>query len=89
MEAAMKSITIHGLDDPLDKRIRERAQREGLSLNRTIKKLLAESLGLRPDSEEARRRDFLDLFGTWSQGDVREFMDRIAAFEKIDEEDWA
>ena len=33
----MKSITIHGLEDPLDTLIREKARQEGLSLNKTIK----------------------------------------------------
>lgn len=36
----MKSITIHGLEDPLNTLIREKARQEGLSLNKTIKLLL-------------------------------------------------
>ena len=39
----MKSITIHELDDDLDALIRVRARREGLSLDKTIKKLLLAS----------------------------------------------
>ena len=35
----MKSITIHGLDDPLDTLIREKAGKQNLSLNKTIKQL--------------------------------------------------
>jgi len=42
----MKSITIHGLDGPLDTLIREKARKQQLSLNKTIKLLLEESLGL-------------------------------------------
>ena len=42
----MKSITIHGIDDPLAGLIKSRAQSEGLSINKTVKKLLEESLGV-------------------------------------------
>ena len=35
----MKSITIHGLADTLDKLIRKRAKKEGNSLTKTIKAL--------------------------------------------------
>ena len=42
----MKSITIHGLDEHLDRTIRSLAEREGLSMNKTIKKVLRSALGL-------------------------------------------
>lgn len=42
----MKSITIHNVDDPLDRLLQERAKSQGMSLNKTIKFLLAESLGI-------------------------------------------
>ena len=41
----MKSITIHGIDDPLAELIKSRARSEGLSINKTVIKLLEESLG--------------------------------------------
>jgi hypothetical protein len=85
----MKSITIHNLDEPLDTLIREKARNEGLSLNNTIKKLLAESLGLSPKKDEERKKDFLDLFGSWSAGDVQDFKKLVSDFEKIDPCDWA
>ena len=42
----MKSITIHGLDEGLEAMIEEKARQEGLSLNKTVKMLLREALGL-------------------------------------------
>lgn len=84
----MKSITIHNLDDPLDILIRERAKREGLSLNKTIKKLLAESLGVSQESGKNRKKDFMDLFGTWSDAEVSDFKKQTKDFEKIDPGDW-
>ena len=85
----MKSITIHGLEDPLDSIIRQRAKRNKTSLNKTIKQLLAEALGLKPELNENHREDFLDLFGVWSKADMIEFTNNIKDFERIDPEDWA
>lgn len=85
----MKSITIHGLDDPLDTLIREKAKKQGTSLNKTIKKLLSESLGITPGSEGDHEKDFLDLFGAWNEKEAQEFTKRLGDFEKIDPEDWA
>jgi len=85
----MKSITIHNLDDPLNSLIREKAKNEGLSLNNTIKKLLAEALGLPLKKGEGRGKDFLDLFGVWSNEEVKEFNKQVGDLEKIDREDWA
>ncbi len=38
--------TIHGLDKHLDRAIQSLADREGLSMNKTIKKVLRSALGL-------------------------------------------
>lgn len=83
----MKSITIHGLDDPLDKLIREKARFYGLSLNKTIKKLLRDSLGI-SDRKRDNKQAFKDLFGVWSEKDLKEFEQSTKDFEKIDAEDW-
>ena len=40
----MKSITIHGIDPKLDKKIAEKSLEYGLSQNRTIKYLLQNAL---------------------------------------------
>ena len=85
----MKSITIHGLEDPLDSIIRQRAKRNKTSLNKTIKQLLAEALGLKPEMNENHREDFLDLFGVWSKNDLLEFTKNTKDFAEIDPADWA
>ncbi len=85
----MKSMTIHGIDDPLDKRIREKAKSHGLSLNKTIKKLLNESLGIQPGNENDHKKEFIDLFGIWSESDEKDFNRTLKDFDKVDPEDWA
>lgn len=81
----MKSITVHGLDDPLDRLIREKADREGVSLNKTIKKLLRDSLGL---SRQHKKHDFSAFCGIWSKKEYEEFERSVKDFERIDREDW-
>ena len=83
----MKSITIHGLDDDLDEKIRSRAGAEGLSLNKTIKLLVREALGM-GDQPRDRRQDFQDLLGTWSRADVEAFSHATEDFGQVDPADW-
>lgn len=80
----MKSITIHGLDDALDRLIQEKADQEGASLNKTIKKLLQQSLGL---SKQPQKHDFSAFCGIWSKKEYEEFERSIKDFERIDRED--
>jgi len=84
----MKSITIHGLDHQLDKLIRKRAKKHGISLNKTIKNLLDESLGIKKLPDYDHSEDFMDMFGTWSEEDKKKFDKSISDLEKIDEKDW-
>ena len=84
----MKSITIHGLDETLDKLIRKRAKKYGNSLNKTIKKLLEEALGIHKKQNLGHRDDFLDLFGVWTKREAERFSGILQDFEKIDKEDW-
>jgi len=84
----MKSISIHGLDDVLDEKIKEKALRQGTSLNKTIKRLLEEAIGLKPKDTEERRQEYADLFGLWSAKDLKDFNESIRDFDQIDEKDW-
>lgn len=84
----MKSITIHGLDDILEKLIQKEAKKKGLSLNKTIKALLADSLGAENSVEMNHREDFQEFFGIWNENDVNKFNASVADLEKIDKEDW-
>ena len=83
----MRSITLHGIGEQLDKRIREIAAREGVSLNKTMKALLAEALGL-SSAKTNRREDFSDIFGVWSRADLDEFNAATGDLQQVDERDW-
>ena len=78
----MKSLTIH-MDEALDRRLREKAASEGVSLNRTVTRVLREALGLSPKSNRAH---FEDHFGVWSEEEKREF-DALTGRD-VDPRDW-
>ena len=54
----MKSITIHGIDDITSRQLQIISERMGLSLNKTIKRILQEALGIKPAEISSRRGDF-------------------------------
>ena len=84
----MKSITIHGLDDTLDRLIRKKAKKQGKSLNKTIKTLLEESLGIDKKKPSDNRDDFMDLFGIWTKQQAKQYLSTLTEFDIIDKEEW-
>jgi len=82
----MKSITIHGIDAVLDKKIAEKSKEFGLSQNRTVKIILHDSL--LADKKASKKELFSDLFGKWTESDKRGFEARISDLEKVHESDW-
>lgn len=83
----MKSITIHGIDAVLDKKIAEKSKEYGLSQNRTVKAILHKSLV--EDKKAAKREMFADLFGKWTEHEALLFEERISDLESVNDEDWA
>lgn len=79
----MKSITIHNLEPELEKSVVAYAKKHGLSLNKAIKKLLWNSVGL-----SQKKADFSDLAGRWTQAEYEEFERNVKDQEKIFKEDW-
>lgn len=84
----MKSITIHGVDEPLSELIKSKAQSEGLSINKTIKKILESSLGVKPRHRGSKRDEFEEFCGIWSGADLAEFKQNTKQLRNVDSEDW-
>lgn len=86
----MRSITIHDLDPELDRRILEVAQEKGLSLNKTLKGLLRQAVGL--SAGKARHpdhtSDFEEFCGVWNQEETAAFTAVVGEDRRIDHEDW-
>jgi hypothetical protein len=76
--------TIRGIPPALDAAIRERARREGKSLNEVAVTALAEGLGF--DRGRVVRRDLSDIVGTWKRDAAVE--SALAAQDQVDEGLW-
>ena len=84
----MKSITIHKIDAPLAELIKSKARSEGLSINKTVKKILEESLGVKPKPGGVFRKDFEEFCGIWSEMELTAFYERVEDLNRIDPEEW-
>ena len=84
----MKSITIHGIDNPLAELIKSKAQSQGLSVNKTVKKILEEALGVKPQTIARRRKDFEEFSGVWSDVELAEFQEKTKDLNSVDQGDW-
>ena len=83
----MAILTIRGIDEEVSVILKKQAQKEGISVNALLLRLIKEALGL----EKKRRiiyNDLDQLAGTWTEKDSKEFEEKIAAFEIIDENIW-
>jgi hypothetical protein len=85
----MSSITLHDLDDSLYAMLKEKANKEGISMNRTIKNLLEESLGLLRNDANRKRSVYAELCGAMPAEEA----DRLRRYEQdeleaVDAEDW-
>jgi hypothetical protein len=82
----MHQLTLREIPPELEREIRRTARMRGLSINRTVKALLAEALGILPTSE--KRRDLSALSGTWSDAEAAAFESATEFFGRIDDEVW-
>lgn len=83
----MGMYTLRGLSPEVAARLKDEAQRRGVSVNRLLQALVQEGLGI----DRPRRRRHLDLdplAGTWTRKDEAEFVQATEAFERVDEELW-
>jgi len=86
----MTQLTVRGFDEDLERRLREIARRQGISLNRAALLLLRKGAGLDEPSGRANVvGDSLDhLAGTWSEAEAQEFQRAVGVFEEVDRELW-
>ena len=84
----MNTMTIRGLDDITVKALKEKAKKEGSSINAALIKLVQENLGIKNKKRTVIYNDLDHLAGTWSDKDCKEFLKATADFEKIDKNLW-
>ena len=77
-----KQLTIRGVSNEVGSRLEALSQAKGQSVNATVLQILKSAVGV----DERRRR--LERYATWTQGDLQEFEQSLAAQRQIDEELW-
>jgi plasmid stability protein len=82
----MSSITIHELDEELDRRLSDEARRRKRSKNALVKDLLARSLGLPTEGPE--NDDYAEFCGLWSSEERQAFDTATVDNERIDDAEW-
>jgi len=85
----LKTITIRGIDNKLDQRLKKAAKKELLSVNQFLLTTLRKVMGLEKDNTHTKEYHDLDfIFGKWTDAEFEKFEKSQAGFEKIDEEMW-
>lgn len=84
----MTTMTLRGVDERITAALKEKARKEGVSVNALMLRVLKESLGIEKKKRSVVYDDLDHLAGTWSKKDASEFERATAVFEKVDEEMW-
>ena len=85
----MGAITLRNLPPRVERRIRQLAAREGLSLNKAVLRLLEEAVGGGTREVAAVEHDDLDhLAGSWSEKEAEQFEASLAEQRQVDDEVW-
>jgi hypothetical protein len=87
----LNQLTVRGFDKELERRLRQVAKEQGVSLNRAALILLREGAGLGQNRATAHCvGDSLDaLIGCWSADEERAFRKATEVFETIDPALWS
>lgn len=86
----MKQLSLRGFDRELERRIREIARKQRISLNRATISLLRKGAGLSEGDKGADVvGDSMDfLIGKWSKEESEAFLKSISPLEQIDGSFW-
>lgn len=84
----MKMITLRNLPASLDRTIRQRAKKNGVSVNKVIISLLQDRLGESELRPVRRYHDLDGLAGSWSKQEAEVFEKTLAQQRAIDPEMW-
>ncbi|MFW5856822.1 MAG: hypothetical protein ACOCX4_03005 [Planctomycetota bacterium] len=83
----MSTISIHDLDPEVERTVRALARASGQSLNRTIKRLLAEQVA--GGKKTGHRQRFAAYAGRMDDADYRALREAVQDMESVDPGDWS
>jgi len=85
----MKAITVRGIDESLDRVLRQTADQEAKSVNQLVLEILKAHFGQGKVAHFTRRHhDLDDLFGSWSDDDFEKVMQSVESQHQIDPDVW-
>jgi hypothetical protein len=85
----IKQLTLRGFDARLERKIRDVARRERISLNKAALRLLEKGAGLEAPEPADRIGNSLDhLIGTWTTEEADALLASIQSCEQVDSELW-
>jgi plasmid stability protein len=84
----MTAITVRNIPQKLQEVIKRRADADGLSLNKTVIRMLEEAAGQRTTTGRELHRDLDHLAGTWSDEQAAAFEAALAEQRRVDPELW-
>jgi hypothetical protein len=84
----MAQITLRGLDEEMEAKIRKIAGNSGKSLNRVILDMIYQYTGFKKKGKEAPAESLRKLAGGWTKKDAATFHEAIKLSEQIDEDMW-
>jgi Antitoxin FitA-like, ribbon-helix-helix len=87
----VNAITLRNLPAAVARAVKQKATKEGLSLNKAVVRLLEEATGQRKEEGPGRpvaHHDLDHLFGTWSEAEYDGFMEALREQRQVDPEMW-
>lgn len=84
----MTAITLRNIPPKLQEVIRHRAGADGLSLNKTVLRMLEEATGQRATTRRELHHDLDHLAGTWTEEEAAAFEAALVEQRRIDPELW-
>ncbi len=84
----MKAVTLRNLPPKLDRTIRERAKKKGVSVNKVVIGLLQDHLGESERKTVHQYHDLDELAGSWSKPEAEAFDRALAKQRGVDVEMW-
>jgi hypothetical protein len=85
----MTAITLRNIPSKLQDVIRRRAGKYGLSLNKTVIRMLEEAAGQRTAPGRELHNDLDHLAGTWSEEEAAAFDAALSEQRRVDPELWS
>ena len=85
----MKAITLRNLPPRVARMVRQEAEADGASINKTVIRLLEEREASRQtNGRKVRHRDLDTFAGSWTRKDAAVFERHLASLRAIDPELW-